>query len=116
MSAAGDAEANRSRNTPEPAPDGARALDAIIDALGERAARGEAVALLWDIDGTLVDTRPRMLAAVHAFGRTDVGLSDVAPSYQETIRRLGLPPERFLAVWQRVFWAYESFDADVVIE
>jgi phosphoglycolate phosphatase-like HAD superfamily hydrolase len=91
---------------------GEAALDAVIDRLAVRAAQGEHVAILWDIDGTLVDTRLRMLAAVHAFGRTDVQLCQVSPSWQETAARLGIDPQRFRAVWLRVFWAYESFDAD----
>jgi phosphoglycolate phosphatase-like HAD superfamily hydrolase/DNA-binding transcriptional ArsR family regulator len=91
---------------------GQEALDAVIDRLALRAAQGEQVAILWDMDGTLVDTRLRMLAAVHAFGRTDVQLGQVSPSWQETAARLGIDPERFRAVWLRVFWAYESFDAD----
>jgi len=88
-------------------------LKSIVHNLGELASSGQAVAILWDMDGTLVDTRPRMLASVHAYGRTDVRLDQVSPSWQETARLLQLNPERFQAVWQRVFWAYESFDADI---
>lgn len=94
-------------------PTGRRALEAIVERLGALAREGRPTAILWDMDGTLVDTRPRMLAAVHAYGRTDVRLSEVSPSWQETARRLELDPVRFVAVWHRVFWAYESFDADV---
>lgn len=92
---------------------GKQALAEIVQRLGELADQGRPVAILWDMDGTLVDTRPRMLAAVHTYGRTDVRVTDVSPSWQETAERLGLDPERFQAVWQRVFWAYESFDADL---
>jgi phosphoglycolate phosphatase-like HAD superfamily hydrolase len=94
-------------------PQGKTALEAIVRQLGTLAGDGKPVAILWDMDGTLVDTRPRMLASVHAYGRTDVKLTDVSPSWQETARRLGLDHGRFQAVWQRVFWAYESFDADI---
>lgn len=94
-------------------PEGRQALEDIVRHLGALAAEGKSVALLWDMDGTLVDTRPRMLAAVHAYGRTDVLLTDVSPSWQETARLLELDPRRFQEVWQRVFWAYESFDADL---
>lgn len=94
-------------------PQGKQALADIVRRLGGLAKEGQPVAILWDMDGTLVDTRPRMLAAVHTYGRTDVHVTDVSPSWQETAQRLGLDPERFFAVWQRVFWAYESFDADI---
>ena len=92
---------------------GKAALEAIVQRLGRQAQEGRPVAILWDMDGTLVDTRPRMLASVHAYGRTDVKLTEVSPSWQETARLLNLDPARFRAVWQRVFWAYESFDADI---
>ena len=92
---------------------GKLALESIIRQLGERAQQGEPVAVLWDMDGTLVDTRPRMLASVHTYGRTDVRITEVSPSWQETAARLQLDSDRFQAVWQRVFWAYESFDADI---
>lgn len=92
---------------------GKSTLEGIVRRLGERAQQGHPVAILWDMDGTLVDTRPRMLASVHTYGRTDVRLTDVSPSWQETAQRLNLDPKRFQAVWQRVFWAYESFDADI---
>ena len=92
---------------------GKATLEGIVRKLGALAQQGEPVAILWDMDGTLVDTRPRMLASVHTYGRTDVELTDVSPSWQETAHRLGLDPDRFRAVWQRVFWAYESFDADI---
>lgn len=93
-------------------PTGKPALEAIVHRLGAIAEQGRAVAILWDMDGTLVDTRPRMLAAVHAYGRTDVRLTEVSPSWQETAQRLRLDQARFHEVWQRVFWAYESFEAD----
>ena len=92
---------------------GRSTLEEIVRRLGALASEGRPVAILWDMDGTLVDTRPRMLASVHAYGRTDVRLTDVSPSWQETASLLNLDPERFQAVWQRVFWAYESFDADI---
>lgn len=87
-------------------------LQEVVQALGERVRQGQPSALLWDMDGTLVDTRPRMLAAVHALGRTDVRMAQVSPSWQETADNLGLDRQRFQTVWQRVFWAYESFEAD----
>ena len=95
--------------------DGGAVLDGIIAELG--AARGPR-AIVWDIDGTIVETRKRMLAAIHAYGRTDVTLADLrdtAPHTDDVVRELGLDAQRFEVVWKRVFWRPESFGDDVLI-
>lgn len=97
---------------------GALVLDRIIHELGVRAARGENVAIVWDIDGTIADTRPRMLAALHAYGRTELRLSDLrdtAPHTTTVIQEFGLDARRFTSIWNRVFWDGQRFKDDLPI-
>ncbi len=95
--------------------DGGEVLDAIITELG---AAGGARAIVWDVDGTIVETRKRMLAALHAYGRTDLTLShlrDTAPHTQDMIRDFDLDAQRFEAVWENVFWRPDTLGNDVPI-
>lgn len=90
-------------------------LDAVIDDLAKRLTLGERVALVWDVDCTLFDPLPRMLATVHAYGRTDVQLDEVARGWRETAQTLGLNQERFYKVWDDYFWRPENFVNDRAI-
>ncbi|HSI06025.1 MAG: hypothetical protein ACAI38_15410 [Myxococcota bacterium] len=94
--------------------DGGAVLDRIITELG--AARGPR-AIVWDIDGTIVETRKRMLAALHAYGRTATlaQLRDTAPHTDDVIRDFGLDQRRFEIVWDRVFWQADRLGDDVPI-
>lgn len=94
---------------------GGPVLDRLINGLAARVARGEPCAIVWDIDGTIVDTRKRMLAAIHAYGRTDVTLEqlcDTAPHTDDVVRDFGLDAQRFMKVWERVFWDASTFGTD----
>jgi len=82
----------------------------------ELRSRGEDAVLVWDLDGTLVDARPRMLRAVHMFGRPEVQLQDVHHTWQQTAQHLGLHAEAFHACWNDVFWDPASFLLDLPVD
>lgn len=95
--------------------DGGQVLDRVI---AELAVLKGPRAIVWDVDGTIVETRKRMLAVLHAYGRTDVTLAqlkDTAPHTDDVIRDFGLDRRRFEVLWDAIFWQPERFGDDVVI-
>ena len=51
--------------------------------------------IAWDLDGTLVDPQPRMLATVRAFGVVDAPLRAMRPTWQQTAEALDLDLHAF---------------------
>jgi len=83
--------------------------------------------LVFDLDNTIVDTRPRTVAAVHELARSRsldrttrarlaaVGKDDVGYDARETAAKLGLSriqAQRFERIWNRRFWDPKSFALD----
>jgi phosphoglycolate phosphatase-like HAD superfamily hydrolase len=76
---------------------------------------GAAACIVWDIDGTLFDPRPRMLRSVRAFGHVGATVDDVDLSWQRTAEALGLDPVAFHGVWNETFWDDDAFAHDAPI-
>ncbi|MDP2342797.1 MAG: hypothetical protein Q8O67_17710 [Deltaproteobacteria bacterium] len=72
-------------------------------------------AIVWDLDGTLFDPRPRMLAVVRAFLNdvdVDVDAASAHMTWQETAAALGLDPDAFFEFWRDAYWTPEAFAVD----
>ena len=88
-----------------------------------RVRRGKRVAVVFDIDNTLVDTRYRTLAAARSFAKkrsslralAGASLGQMAFSGQQTAHKLGLPSgdrEAFSRYWDRFFWDARNLSHD----
>lgn len=86
----------------------------VMDEVLRRRARSPRDVIAWDLDGTLLDPRPRMLATVRAFGKR-AQLGDMRPSWQDTAAALGLDEELFGPFWHEHFWSDDAFMADTPI-
>lgn len=87
-------------------------------------AQGVRVALVFDIDNTLVDTRYRTLAAAHAFRTVDgeapfasATIADIGFNALDTCERLGILDQTelvraFDVFWDGFFWDGDSFGYD----
>jgi hypothetical protein len=106
--------------------DGRAFCAAALEEVRARVARGERCLAVFDIDNTLVDTRPRTVAAARAFGKrygvkrlAEATLADVGVDGRSTCLRMGLGPgaltDAFHAFWLEEFWKPESFARDLPI-
>jgi hypothetical protein len=104
-------------------PDGRSFCAEALAEVQTRVARGERCIAVFDIDNTVVDTRPRTVAAARAFGEqygitrlAEASLADVGVDGRSTCRRLGLGPgaltDAFQTFWMEWFWQPESFALD----
>jgi phosphoglycolate phosphatase-like HAD superfamily hydrolase len=94
--------------------------------IAARARRGEPVCVVFDIDNTLADTRPRTAAAAHGFAGlaatvaarplAHVAARDVGIDGRETCTLLGIRDRatvsRFQVYWRECFWRPQSFRLD----
>lgn len=106
-------------------PDGRAFCDAALVDIKARAARGEKVRVVFDIDDTLSESRARTLAVAKDWDRANgtayfsrLVVAQVGQSGTETAKAMGLPDEvvtAFQAHWDVEFWKGERFVHDTPI-
>ncbi len=107
-------------------PSGAAYCEKVIREMEARTRRGEKSVVVFDLDNTSFDTRPRTLAALVKFDEQN-GTSyfdqlqndQVGRDGRETATGLGLPPDvvaKVASFWDKEFWDGRSFAHDVPIK
>ena len=83
----------------------------------ERSGR-DRCAIVWDLDGTLLDPRPRMLQVARAFAAEefDVDVVGVHMTWQETAAAQGFDPAAFYEFWSEAYWTPAVFAADAPLQ
>ncbi|MFO0746515.1 MAG: hypothetical protein U1F43_12695 [Myxococcota bacterium] len=110
------------------ATDGGDFLEARLGWLVERRASGARTMVVFDLDNTIFDTRPRTLAVARAFDAERgshwfdrLGPGDVRHDGRATASQAALGPvppdvvDAFASYWEDAFWRPESFAADLPI-
>ena len=105
--------------------DGKAFVQAALADLAARAAKGEKVRVVFDIDDTLADSRVRTLTIAKAWDQANgthyfdrLTVAQVASSGLETAKTLGLPwpaEKAFAEHWEQAFWDGASFVHDAPI-
>lgn len=98
---------------------------ALVD-IRQRAARGELVRVVFDLDNTLFDTRARTLAAAKAFDAHNgtrhfaaATLDSMGRDGRATAAAMGLDPDTaaaFGAFWDQAFWSADNLQHDLPID
>lgn len=97
--------------------------DVVLPDITTRAEKGERVAIVFDIDNTLFDTRYRTLEAARRYGQeqgiallANASLEDIGTDGADTCARLGIgagpTSDGFQAFWGEHFWDPASFTLD----
>lgn len=105
--------------------DGLKARANIIEDIKKRAARGENVRAVFDVDDTLTDTRERTLQIAKDFDASrqtlhfaELTLEKVGHTGMLTAQALGLPQRvasDFEKYWEEGFWKPECYEYDTAI-
>ncbi|MBI2377651.1 MAG: hypothetical protein HYV07_26860 [Deltaproteobacteria bacterium] len=106
-------------------PSGADYADRVLREIEARVQRGQAARVVFDLDNTAFDTRPRTLAALRSFDASN-GTSYFARLTNDQVERdggatataLGLAPDivaRVASHWERTFWDGRNFVHDEAV-
>ena len=107
--------------------DGRRFCHKALSRISRRTRQKKRTIVVFDIDNTLVDTRPRTLAAARSFLKArqnhgalrSLGLHLVRFDGKQTAIRLGLKAREaaaFTSHWERFFWNPKNLSLDVAIK
>lgn len=109
-----------------PTINGRRFVTAQLSEIKRRTRNGEKVAVSFDVDNTLVDTRGRALAIGKAFDRANgttyfkgTSARRLGNDAKETASLVGMTPEhakKFGALWFRMFFKGENYRHDLKID
>jgi hypothetical protein len=107
-------------------PDGAAFIKTQLADIRARVAKGERVRVVFDIDDTLADTRPRTVAIAKAWDRQNgthyfdaLKPTDVLRSPRDTAEALGVPFHLigdFTNFWSVAFWDGANFKNDTPVK